>query len=490
MNISPFNSSYEKIARLSILKIAIIEFNLLKTKYLKAAVQQSMNKEGEGMHLLIKNGLVVTMNKAQELIKTNILIKGDRILALSDDFKGIPVDQSINAEGMLVIPGLIQSHIHLCQALFRGLADDLELLDWLKRRIWPLEAAHDQETLYYSALLGCAELIRGGTTGIIDMGTVQHTDSLFQAVKKAGLRYLGGKCLMDQGDDLPPGLSENTDKAIKESLDLINRWDQAEKGRLRYALCPRFAVSCSPGLLDQVRDLSKTLNLPVHTHASENLGEVELVRRLTGLPNITYFNDKGLCNERLIVAHCIHLSDEEINLLVESGSHIVHCPSANLKLASGFAPIPRFLERGANVSLGADGAPCNNNLSAFVEMRLASLIHKPAYGPRAMPASQVFEMATLGGARAMGLENETGSLEPGKKADLALVKLEAWHHYPLNAASAYGHLVYQASASDVYATIVDGKILMMGNRFLTLDANKLRRGIDRSLQTVRQRTGI
>lgn len=439
------------------------------------------------MHLLIKNGLVVTMNKAREVIKTNILIKGDRIATLGDDLKGIPIDQSINAEGMLVIPGLIQSHVHLCQVLFRGLADDLELLDWLKQRIWPLEAAHDQETLYYSALLGCAELIRGGTTGIIDMGTVQHSDSLFQAVKKAGLRYLGGKCLMD---NMPLGLSENTDKAISESLDLIKRWDQAERGRLRYALCPRFAVSCSPELLDQVRDMSKSLNLPVHTHAAENKGEVELVRRLTGLPNVTYLSQKGLCNEHLIVAHCVHLSDEEIGLLVDSKSHIVHCPSANLKLASGFAPVPRFLEQGANVSLGADGAPCNNTLSAFVEMRLASLIHKPTYGPRSMPAPQVFEMATLGGARAMGLEAETGSLEPGKKADLVLVKLEDWHHYPLDAASVYGHLVYQAQASDVYATIVDGRVLMTGSRILSLNTDELRHGIDRSLKTVRQRTGI
>jgi len=442
------------------------------------------------MRLLIKNGLVVTMNEAREIIKTDILIEEDRILALGDDLKETRIDQSINADGMLVIPGLIQSHIHLCQVLFRGLADDLELLDWLKQRIWPLEAAHDQDTLYYSALLGCAELIRGGTTAIIDMGTVQHSDSLFQAVKKAGLRYLGGKCLMDQGPELPPGLSDNTDKAINESLDLIKRWDGAERGRLRYALCPRFAVSSSTDLLDQVRDLSKELNLPVHTHASENKEEVELVRSLSGLPNITYFNEKGLCNERLIVAHCIHLNDEEINLLAESGSHIAHCPSANLKLASGFAPVPRLLERGANVSLGADGAPCNNNLNAFMEMRLAALIHKPAYGPRAMPAGQVFEMATRGGARAMRLEAETGSLEPGKKADLALVKLEAWHHYPLDAASAYGHLVYQASASDVFATIVDGRILMMDNRLLTLDADELRRGIGRSLQTVRRRTGI
>lgn len=441
------------------------------------------------MSLLIKNGLVVTMNENREVLKADILIEGDRIITLGD-LDSSQVDQTINAEGMLVIPGLIQSHIHLCQVLFRGLADDLELLDWLKKRIWPLEAAHDEETLYYSALLGCAELIRGGTTAIIDMGTVGHSDSLFQAVKSAGLRYLGGKCLMDQGADLPPGMSENTDKAINESLELIKRWNGAEQGRLRYALCPRFAVSCTKDLLDHVRNVSETLKLPVHTHASENKGEVALVQRLTGLPNIIYFNEQGLCNERLIVAHCIHLNDEEINLLVENRCHIVHCPSANLKLASGFAPIPRFLEQGANVSLGADGAPCNNNLSAFVEMRLASLIHKPASGPRAMPAPLVFEMATLGGARAMGLETETGSLEPGKKADLALVNLKAWHHYPLDGASVYSHLVYQASASDVFATIVDGRILMIDNNLRTLDADELRRGISGALQTVRRRTGI
>ncbi len=439
--------------------------------------------------LLIKNGIIVTMNPFREVMQGEILINGDRLVAVGV----VPeenADQVIDARGMLVIPGLIQTHIHLCQVLFRGMADDLELLDWLKTRIWPLEAAHDEESLYYSALLGCAELLRGGTTAIVDMGTVHHTSDVFRAVQKAGLRYLGGKCLMDYGPEVPDGLKESPDVAINETIDLIHKWDGADQGRLRYALCPRFALSCTQPLLSQVSELAGRLNLPVHTHSSENRGEIDLVKKLTGKPNILYLYEQGLCSERTILAHCVHLNDVEIKILCESGTHIAHCPSANLKLASGYAPIPKLLDMGAKVSLGADGAPCNNTISAFMEMRLAALIHKPFYGPRAMPAQQVFEMATLGGAEAMGLKSDIGSLEVGKKADLALIRLDGWHHFPQDAASVYGHLVYQASSSDVYATVVNGKVLMKDNCLFTIDPDDLITGVTGSLNRIKLKTGI
>ncbi|MBP8818865.1 MAG: 5'-deoxyadenosine deaminase [Syntrophomonadaceae bacterium] len=441
------------------------------------------------MSILIKNATIVTMNENRDVFCGDLLIENDRISRIGK-LDWYTADTVIDADNQLLLPGFVQSHIHLCQVLFRGMADDLELLDWLQQRIWPLEASHDEESLYYSSLLGCAEMLRGGTTSIIDMATVNYTESVFTAVKQAGIRYLGGKCLMDHGDNVPPPLLDTPERALQESLELYQRWNNYDNGRIRYALCPRFAVSCSDALLREVALLSQQYQIPVHTHASENRGEIELVEKERGMRNVIYLNSLGLCNDRLILAHCIHLNTDEMRLLAESRSNIVHCPSANLKLGSGIAPIPALLDMGARVSLGADGAPCNNNLSMFMEMRLAALIQKPFHGPRSMPAQTVVEMATRGGARAMGLEHEIGSLEEGKKADMVLISLDGWHTRPQNAASVYSQLVYQAQASDVTATIVNGHLLMKDGHLLSIDEKKLKSAAEASLQRVCRRAGL
>lgn len=439
--------------------------------------------------LLIKNGTIVTMNNTRDLIPGDLLIEDDRITAIG---RVVPPDGAIviDAAGKLVIPGLIQTHTHLCQTLFRGLADDLELLDWLKLRIWPLEGSHDQESIYYSALLGCAELLRGGTTAIVDMASVHHTSSLLTAVELAGIRYLGGKCLMDWSSDAPKSLLESKESALQESMDLWQEWEGKADSRIHYAFCPRFAVSCSDDLLRQVAALSHQHHIPVHSHASENKGEITLVENERGQRNVLYLDNLGLLNEKTILAHCIHLSPEEMNVLVKSQTNIAHCPGSNLKLGSGIARIPELLTMGARVSLGADGAPCNNNLSMFMEMRLAALIQKPLQGPRSMPAQEVFELATLGGARAMGLEAEIGSLEVGKKADIAIVAVNGWHHQPADGASVYSHLVYQASANDVYATIVDGRLLMQNGIMLGWDEEEIKKRADLSLTRTLHRAGL
>ena len=441
------------------------------------------------MSTIIRNGTLVTMNSRRDILRADILIEGDRIKEIGE-LKGYKARQEIDAAGMLVIPGLIQSHVHLCQTLFRGLADDMELMDWLKQRIWPLEAAHDEESLYDSALLASAELISGATTSIIDMGTVRHSDSLFQAVKQSGLRYLGGKCMMDCGDEVPEELIDSREKSLQESMDLFERWNGQEQGRIHYAFCPRFAVSCSEELLREVSQLSDKFNIPVHSHASENRGEIRIVKKQQGLRNILYFEQLGLCHEKAILAHCIHINEEEMKILAEKQVNVVHCPASNLKLASGLAPVPPLLDMGARVSLGADGAPCNNNLSQFMEMRLAALIHKPFYGPTSMPAEKVFEMATLGGAQAMGQEEEIGSLEPGKKADLAIVNLGHWHNQPATHSSVYSQLVYQALSSDVRATMVDGRFLMQNAALLTIDAEAVKINSEKALDRILRRAGL
>ncbi|TCJ03515.1 5'-deoxyadenosine deaminase [Cytobacillus praedii] len=418
--------------------------------------------------ILIKNAEIITMNTNEEIIAGDIYIVDDRIREIGQNLSHA-ADKVIDATGRTVIPGFIQTHIHLCQTLFRGQADDLELMDWLKQRIWPLEASHDEESIYYSAMLGIGELIQSGTTTVVDMETVHYTDFAFQAIAESGIRALAGKVMMDKGKEVPVRLRENTKESLQESVDLLEKWHRYDNGRIQYAFCPRFVVSCTKELLTNVRDLSAKYKVCVHTHASENANEILLVEKEHGMRNVVYLDHIGLANERLILAHCVWLDEEEKRIIAERGVKVSHCPGSNLKLASGVAEVPSLLDHQAHVSLGADGAPCNNNLDMFNEMRLAAIIQKPVHGPTAMNARTVFHMATIGGARAVGMENEIGSIEPGKKADLAILNLNDFHVYPSYDIDPISRIVYSATRADVESTIVNGKLLMENRQLKTID---------------------
>ena len=437
--------------------------------------------------LLIKNGTIVTMNKGREIFQGDIYIKEDRIIEIGRNLNIENADKVIDATEKIVIPGLIQTHIHLTQSLFRGQADDLVLMDWLKKRIWPLEASHDEESNFYSAQLGLSELISCGTTALIDMETVNHTDVAIDAIYKSGMRAISGKCMMDYSTDVPKGLQESTEDSIKNSLVLLKKWHMKGNGRIRYALTPRFAVSCTEELMTRVGVLAKEYGVHVHTHASESPGEIAIVKKLYGMKNVEYLHKIGLTGPNVILAHCIWLDEEEMTILKDTGTKIVHCPNSNLKLASGIAKIPEMLAKGMNVSIGADGAPCNNNLDIFNEMRTAALIQKVRLmDPTALPAADVFEMATLGGAKAMGLEDEIGSLETGKKADIAIIDFSEPHTTPSNNVDVVSHLVYACTAHDVLTTIVDGKVLMENRKLLTLDFKDIRDNCNRIIGTKAQ----
>jgi 5-methylthioadenosine/S-adenosylhomocysteine deaminase len=437
--------------------------------------------------ILIKQAEIVTMNKYEEIFIGDILIENDRIAQIGKDLNSTNVDKIIDGRNRTVIPGFIQTHIHLCQTLFRGQADDLELLDWLKKRIWPLEASHDEESIYYSAMLGIGELIQSGTTSIVDMETVQHTASAFQAMSESGIRALSGKVMMDHGEGLPALLKEDTNRSIQESVDLLEKWNHHDNGRLQYAFCPRFVVSCTEELLIQVRDLSAQYDVKIHTHASENRGEIELVEQERGMRNVVYLDYIGMAKPNLILAHCVHLDDEEKRIIHERGVKVTHCPGSNLKLASGVADIPDMLDKNLMVSLGADGAPCNNNLDMFNEMRLAAIIQKPTHGPTAMNARTVFRMATIGGAKTMGLENEIGSLEVGKKADLAILNLNDFHIYPSFDVDTISRIVYSATRADVETTIIDGKIVMENRVIKTVDKELVLKETNKSIRRLLKR---
>jgi 5-methylthioadenosine/S-adenosylhomocysteine deaminase len=442
------------------------------------------------MRILIKNALILTMDEKLSKFKGNIAITDTNIEKVSkSEIEGV-FDKIIDAEGKIAMPGFVQPHIHLCQTLFRSTADDMELLDWLKFRIWPLEGAHDEESIYYSAMLGISELIKGGTTSIVDMETVHYTDNAIKAIYDSGIRAITGKVMMDYGTEVPASLMERKEDSIDESVKLLKKWHKADNGRIDYAFTPRFVVSCSEDLLLKVSKLSKEFGVKVHTHASENRGEIAFVQQDRKMKNINYLKKVGLLNENLILAHCIWLDEEEINLISKSNAKVVHCPSSNLKLSSGIAKIPELLERGVNVGIASDGAPCSNNLDAFMEMRLSSLIQKISIGPKAMDCKQVLYLATMGGAKVMGKEKDIGSIVEGKKADIILLDLNRVHNAPSFNGNIESQIVFSGKTENVITTIINGKIIMEDRRLLNLDEESIIKMCNRSIENVWRRAKI
>ena len=444
------------------------------------------------MSLLIRGGTIITMNDALDVLEGDVSIPRGRIDSISST---IPTahDRVIDAGGRYLLPGFVQTHIHLCQTLFRGYADDLPLMDWLRRRIWPLEAAHTPGTLRASARLACLDLLAGGTTSVLTMETVHDTDAVFAAVAETGIRATVGKCLMDSAAEAPRRLQEKTRDAIDESLSIRKRWEGAANGRLRAAFAPRFAVSCSRELLESVAALSRDHRALVHTHASESRDELAIVREISGgMTNVAYLASVGLASPRLCTAHCVWVGDDEQAVLAEHDVKVLHCPGSNLKLGSGIAPVYEMRRRGITVSLGArvalDGdeghgdpqlpghllgpaahvvcglaeclVPGGNEVSPAGARRRQRRHRSDVDGghPGVLPARQVLWMATRGGARTLGLEAEIGSIETGKRADLIIIDGERPHLAP--GVDPFSMLVYAARGSDVTTTIVDGDVLI------------------------------
>jgi 5-methylthioadenosine/S-adenosylhomocysteine deaminase len=421
--------------------------------------------------LLVRNGTILTMNDAFDTFEGDVSVRDGRIASVGGAAQG-PHDTVIDANGGWVLPGFVQTHVHLCQTLFRGFADDLPLMTWLRTRVWPLEAAHTPATLRASARLGLADLLLSGTTAVLTMETVHETDAVFEAASDAGIRATIGKCMMDADTEVPGRLREPTQASIDESLALARRWDGAGGGRLRAAFAPRFAVACSPALLEGVASESAIHGMLVHTHASESRDELEIVSRVSGgQANVEYLASVGLASDRLCCAHCVWVDDREQALLSEHDVKVMHCPSSNLKLGSGIAPVAVMRARGITVSLGADGAACSNHLDMFTEMRLAALIQAATRGPGALTARDALAMATRAGARTLGLDGEIGTVEPGKRADLIVIAHDGPHLLP--GGDPYSTIVYAARPSDVRATIVDGEVLVRDGRLTKADAEEI-----------------
>lgn len=391
-----------------------------------------------------------------------------------------PQTKVIDLSGRWLMPGFVQSHIHLVQTLFRGLADDLQLLDWLRTRIWPFERAHDEESVYASARLGITELLLGGTTAALDMATVHHTDAVFRAAEESGFRLTAGKAMMDVENEA--GLSEPTERSLRSAGDLADRWHG--KGRLRYAYAPRFVPSCTERLLRDTATEARRRGCLIHTHASENRHEVELVRAMTGRDNVEWLAEVGLAGPDVALAHCIHLTEAEERLLAERGTRLLHCPSSNLKLASGVARIPELIARGVHVSIGADGAPCNNRLDMFAELRLAALLPKPRLGADAMPAGLAFRLATRHGAEALGLD--AGEFRAGALADFTILDQDVlWSEGDPEAA-----VVYTLDPRAVREVWIGGRPVVQNGAVAGWDLGETVSLARSALERVRARAGV
>lgn len=379
------------------------------------------------------------MSAQDEVSSVDILIRDGIFaeIAPSIEYEGI-VEKKMG--GAFVGPGFVQAHTHLCQTLFRGMAEDLELLSWLGDKIWPMEAAHDEESAYWSARLGLTELLLSGTTSILDMGTLKHTDAIFMACEEAGVRATVGRAMMDRPN--PAGLSMNAEANLKGACEEADRWHG--KGRLKYGFAPRFVPSCTEGLLLETIIEARKRGALLHTHASENLDELDLVRSLTGKDNIQYLGDIGMLGEDVCLAHCVHLDERGYDLLSSTGTNVVHCPSSNLKLASGIADTSRMVRSGINVALGADGAACSNRLDIFSELRLAALIQKIPHGVDALSPEQVYTMATSSGAKALG--EKGGEIAVGSNADMVVYKKD---HFALTTGGNIVSALVYAATPDV-----------------------------------------
>jgi cytosine/adenosine deaminase-related metal-dependent hydrolase len=422
-----------------------------------------------------------------EWFEADVLLEGDRVAAVAPGLLPRNGCEVLDASDAIVLPGFVQTHVHVVQSLARYRAEGLPLLRWLSERIWPYEAALQAEEVAAAARLGIAELLAGGTTSALDMGTTHDQDAVFEAAGDLGIRFASGKCHMDIGDGVPAGLLEDREDSLAKAEALGSRWHGAAGGRLRYAVAPRFALSCSRELLAGSVALARRHGFLLHTHASENAEETRAVRELTGRGNAAFLAEMGIAGPDTVLAHCVHLDESEVGLLAETQTGVAHCPGANLKLASGIADLPRLLGRGVRVGLGADGPPCNNRLSIFHEMALAGTLHNLAHGAAAVDAWTVLEMATWRGAQVLGLGDDVGRIAPGRKADLVVLSCESFAMEP--AADPAAMIVYGGGVEAVRHVVVDGSIVVRDGKLATADGAAIRREARAAARAVSRRLG-
>ncbi|MDT5121206.1 MAG: 5-methylthioadenosine/S-adenosylhomocysteine deaminase [Acidobacteriota bacterium] len=420
--------------------------------------------------LVILGGTIVTMDNSRRVIEDGaVAVSGGRIVAVGSraeiegNYSG---RETIDARGRVVIPGLINGHTHVPMTLFRGLADDLDLQEWLTKYIFPAEAKNvSEEFVRVGTRLGLAEMIRGGTTTYCDM--YYFEDAIADETVKAGVRGVLGETVID----FPVADNKTWPDAMAYTERFVKKW----KGNalITPAIAPHAPYTVSEDHLKEVRDFSRRTGAPVVIHVSETRKEVDDITKSKGVPPVDYLARIGLLNDRVIAAHIVHPTAEELTVLKRLGVGVVHNPQSNMKLASGVAPVPQMLQADLNLGLGTDGAASNNDLNMWEEMDTAAKLHKVfTMDPKVVTAQQAFEMATIRGARALHLEREIGSIEKGKRADLVIVDLDDLNQTP--SYNIYSDLVYATKADDVRTVIIEGRVVMRDRSLLTLDEKDIK----------------
>ncbi|HEX3011347.1 MAG TPA: amidohydrolase [Syntrophomonadaceae bacterium] len=416
------------------------------------------------MDLLLDNITIIPMTTRGLVIEKGFIIIRDNLIYQmgSGTSPSGQYDKVIDGTNKVAIPGFINTHTHAAMTLLRGYADDLPLMEWLQTKIWPLEDRLTGDDIYWGTLLANVEMIKSGTTAFADM--YFHMDQTARAVEKSGLRGILSRGMI--------GVGPENQLAIDQSRALFAEWNGAANGRIKFMLGPHAPYTCPPDYLKQVIDLADELGAGIHIHLAETRGEAEDIKKQYGKTPIELMDEVGLFKHQVLAAHCVHLTDNDIEILASRGVGVAHNPESNMKLASGIAPVPEMLQAGITVALGTDGASSNNNLDMLQEMRTCALLHKVnSFDPTVIPAEQALEMATLNGARVLGLEQETGKLEAGMKADIVLLSLSEAHMIPRY--DILANIVYSGQASDVQTVIVDGKIVMEDRVIKTLDEQEV-----------------
>ena len=416
--------------------------------------------------IIIKNGMILTMDDKSSVYEHGfICIQGDTISHIGpSDEKEYEAKKVIDAGGGLIIPGLINGHTHSAMALFRGLADDLPLMEWLENYIFPVESRMDADCVHTGSLLACAEMILSGTTTFCDM--YLFGDRVAAAAREAGMRCLVGEAIYD----FPSPNYGQVEKALECAELLIRKWK--DDPLISITVDPHSLFTCSPDLLIAANGLALKHDVPLVIHVAETLNEIAVLEEKYGKSPVEHLDSLGLLGPHLIAIHCVHLDEMEIKSIAAHGVKVIHNPESNMKLASGIAPIPEMLDMGVTVGIGTDGCASNNNLDLFSEMDMAAKLHKvKTLDPTVMDAPTVLKMATIEGAGALGISHITGSLETGKKADIIIIDTNKPHLTPMY--NPYSNLIYSAGGSDVIHSIINGQVVMENRKLLTIDVDEI-----------------
>ncbi len=424
--------------------------------------------------IIIKNSYIITMDKSLSEFETgSIVIKDGKIAAIGDNediekrYRAIEI---IDGTNKLVMPGLINTHTHAAMTMFRGYADDINLQEWLYDHIFPVEQKFvNAENVALGARLGIAEMLRGGTTTFNDM--YYFVDEIAGVVDQTGIRAVLSKSLIDFPAPNSPTPGEGMDQLKK----VIKKWNN--HSRITIAVGAHSIYSCDPELIKDSKLIADKYSVPFNIHLAETRTEFNEIKKEYGLTPLAFLDSLGVLSNNVIAAHSVHLDPEDIKLMAKKGVRVAHNPQCNMKIVSGVAPIPQLMDSGVRVGIGTDGPASNNDLDMFEEIRTAAFIHKLTCGdPTVMDAQTVLKMATNGGAKVLGIEDQTGSLEVGKKADIIILDLEKPHAYPRY--NIYSLIVYSLKSSDVETVIIDGEIVMKNRNFLTIKEDVLYSEID------------